>query len=137
MCSRPSGRKGTNQITFEIEKAGTAAKLVLRPDVESLAANGRDVAQVELNVTDKDGTLVPEAGNKVACAISGPARIIGLENGDTSSTENYGTKSRSAYQGRLMIYVQALKAAGETKLTVSSLGLVGATITLPVLEPHR
>ncbi len=100
------GTKGRKQVTFELKKAGAAAKLVLRPDVEQLAADGRDVAQIELNVADKDGTLVPEAGNPIACSINGSARIIGLENGDTSSTENYNTKSRRAFQGRLMIYVQ-------------------------------
>ena len=85
-----------------------------------------------MNVADKDGTLVPDAGNQITCTLTGPARIMGLENGDPSSTENYGTKSRSAFQGRLMIYVQSLRKAGEAKLTVSSPGLEGASITLPV-----
>jgi beta-galactosidase len=126
------GTKGKRQVTFELKKAGPAAKLVLRPDVERLAADGRDLAQIELNVTDKDGTLAPDAGNPIACSITGPARIIGLENGDTASTENYNTKSRRAFQGRLMIYVQSLKTAGEAKLTVSSPGLEAASVTLPV-----
>lgn len=130
------GTKGPKQVAFELKPAGAAAKLVLRPDVTCLAADGRDVAQIELNVADKDGTLVSDADNLIACAVAGPARIIGLENGNTLSTENYNTKSRSTYQGRLMIYVQSLKAAGDAKLTVTSPGLEGASITFPVSEPR-
>ena len=50
------GTKGGKQATYELKKAGAAAKLVLQPDVQKLAADGRDVAQIEVNVTDKDGT---------------------------------------------------------------------------------
>src|SRR5262249_5442295 len=110
------GRKGNSEAVFELKKAGAAAKLAIKPDVTSLAANGRDVAQVEIDVTDTDGTLVPEATNRVTCAITGPGRILGIENGDIRSTEDYSSMSRQAYQGRLMIYLRAGKSAGELKL---------------------
>ncbi len=126
------GTKGGKQVAFELKKAGAAAKLVLQPDVKGLSADGRDVAQIELNVADQEGTRVPEASNLVACSLTGPARIIGIENGNTFSTENYKSLSRSTYQGRLMIYVQSLRTPGEAKLTVSTPNLEGATITLPV-----
>jgi len=126
------GTKGGKQVAFELKKAGAAAKLVLQPDVKSLSADGRDVAQIELNVTDQEGTCVTEASNLVACSLIGPARIIGIENGNTFSTENYKSLSRSTYQGRLMIYVQSLRTPGEARLTVSTPNLDSATITLQV-----
>ncbi|MGO9111360.1 MAG: glycoside hydrolase family 2 TIM barrel-domain containing protein [Thermoguttaceae bacterium] len=126
------GTQGGKQVTFELKKASIAARVMLRPDVKRLVANGRDVAQIEVNVTDKDGALAPDAGNLIACAVSGPARIIGIENGNTSSTEDYKVMSRSVYQGRMMIYVQSLKTAGDAKLSVSAPSLEGSSITLPV-----
>jgi hypothetical protein len=126
------GTKGRKQVTYELKKAGAAAKLVLRPDVKALAADGRDVAQIEVNVTDKDGTREPDAARVTSCDITGPARIIGIENGNTFSPERYDKTWRTAYQGRLLIYVQSLKTPGEAKLTVSSTGLDGAAITLPI-----
>ena len=126
------GTKGTATATFELKKAGAAARLVLLPDVASLLADGRDVAQIELDVTDKDGTLVPDAGNKIDCTISGSARIIGIENANLSGTEDNKGLSHSVYQGRMLIYVQALKSPGEAKLTVATPDLQGASITLPI-----
>ena len=126
------GTKGRKQVTYELKKAGAAAKLVLQPDVQKLAADGRDVAQIELDVTDKDGTRVPDNANVISCGIIGPARIIGIENGNTNSPERYVKTWRTAYNGRLLIYVQSLKTPGEAKLTVSSSGLDGASVFLPV-----
>jgi beta-galactosidase len=126
------GAKGDKQVTFVLTKAGTGAKLKLLPDVEGMVADSRDVAQIEVNVTDTAGTLAADAGNIVACAVTGPARIIGIENGDTRSTEDYKSRSRSVLHGRMMIYVQSLKTAGTAKLTVSSPNLKEASITLPV-----
>jgi hypothetical protein len=126
------GTKGGKQVTYELKKAGAAAKLVLHPDVNKLTADGRDVAQIEVDVTDKDGTRVLDNANVVACDVSGPARIIGIENGNTNSPERYDRRWRTAYQGRLIVYLQSLKSPGEAKLTVSSTGLEGAAITLPV-----
>ena len=100
--------------------------------MEALAANGRDVVQIEVDVADKDGTLVPDAANVVTCAVTGPARIIGIENGNTNSTESYKALSHSAYQGRMLIYVQSLKTAGEARLTVSAPGLEGVSVMLQV-----
>ncbi len=129
------GTKGGKQVTYELKKAGAAAKLVLRPYVRSvgvLATHNLD--QIEVEVTDKDGTRVPDNANVISCDITGPARIIGIENGNTFSPEDYVKTWRTAFQGRLMIYVQSLKTPGEAKLTVSSTGLEGATITLPVRQ---
>ncbi len=128
------GTKGRQQVTYELKKANAAAKLVLHPDVNKLAADGRDVAQIEVDVTGKDGTRVPDNANVISCDITGPARIIGIENGNTFSPEDYVKTWRTAFQGRLMIYVQSLKTPGEAKLTVSSTGLEGATMTLPVRQ---
>ena len=75
---------------------------------------------------------MPDNANVVACAVSGPARIIGIENGNTNSPERYDRTWRTAYNGRLLIYVQSLKTPGEAKLTVSSSGLDGASVFLPV-----
>ena len=130
------GKKGTATATFELKKAGPAAKLVLLPDVAKLQADGRDVAQIELDVADQNGTLVPDAANKIDCTITGPARIIGIENANLSGTENYKDLSHSVYQGRMLIYVQALKSSGTATLTVATPDLTGAAITLPVRKPN-
>jgi beta-galactosidase len=126
------GKKGNATVNFELVKPEAAARLVLLPDVKSLRADGRDWAQIELQVADRNGTLVANAPSQVACTVTGPARIRGIESGDIRTTEPYSATTRTTYQGRLMIYVQSQRAAGNATLTVSAPQLEGATVTLPV-----
>jgi beta-galactosidase len=90
------------------------------------------VSQIEVDVTDKEGVLVPDAGNLIACSVTGPGRIIGIENGNLNSTEGYKGLSHSVYRGRMLIYVQSLKSSGDFKLIVSSPNLESSSVTLAV-----
>ncbi|HZZ26890.1 MAG TPA: hypothetical protein VFE46_02690 [Pirellulales bacterium] len=90
----------TETVSFELHKAGAPAKLMLKPDVTNLKAGGRDVAQIEVDVTDKEGVLVPDAKNTIACTLTAPGRIIGIENGNLNGTEDNQSPSHSVYQGR-------------------------------------
>ena len=126
------GKKGSVTTSFELTKAGPAAKIALQPDVLSLKAGGRDLAQIEVDVCDNAGVLVPEAENLITCAVIGPGRIIGIENGNLGSTESYQSQSHQVYQGRMLVYLQSLKTAGEIQLTASAPNLEESKITLPV-----
>lgn len=126
------GKKGSGVTTFELRKAGTAAKLAVLADVKMLKSDGRDVAQIEVDVTDGTGTLVADGAHPLTCTVSGAGRLLGMENGDIRSTEPYKNSTRSTYQGRMMVYVQSLKQAGELKVTLAAPNLAGAALTLPV-----
>ena len=101
------GKKGAAEAAFELRKAEGPSQIALTSDVTALKSDGQDVAQIEVEVTDKHGTLVPDASNLVECIISGPGRILGIENADLQSTEDYKATSRHVYQGRMRIYVQS------------------------------
>ena len=127
------GKKGDQTVAFELKKAGTPVRLEAHADVERLKGDGRDVAEIEVDASDKDGTMAADAGNKVLCKVTGPARIIGIENGDLNGTDPYKSDSRSLYQGRMKVYVQATKGNGEVKLEFATAdGLAPASVTLPV-----
>lgn len=126
------GKKGSSTVTFELHASGPASKLVLEPDVKSLRPNGRDVAQIELVVTDQQGNRVLDAQNPITCAITGPGRILGIENGNLNTTEDSKALTRSTFQGRALIYVQSLHAPGDLHLTVTApnLATTAASITV-------
>jgi hypothetical protein len=126
------GHKGDARITFDLDHSGPPAKLTLHSDVQSLASADDDgIAQIELDVVDANGTLVPTAAPLINCTITGPARLLGIENGNIRSTESEQASSHSAYHGRMMIYLQSLKTPGEITLTVSAPNLDNAAISLP------
>ncbi len=126
------GKKVTATTTFELTKPGPASKLTLKSDVAFLDRSQNRVAQIEVDVTDNLGTLVPDASQLIRCDLTGPGRILGIENGDVSSTEDYQAPSHSVYQGRMLVYVQSRAGAGEIKLAISSPNLAAANVTLPV-----
>ena len=55
-----------------------------------------------------------------------------IEIGDLRSTESYQAPMHSVYQGRMLIYVQCQKSAGEIHLAASSPKIGGAEIRLSV-----
>ncbi len=124
------GKHAEAVTEFELYKAESASQLALKADITALKADGRDVAQIEVTVTDNHGTLVPDASNLVECAVSGPGRILGIENADLQSTEDYKATSRHVYQGRLRIYVQSRKIGGKINLDVSASGLKAASMSI-------
>lgn len=157
------GKKAGREVcAFELRKPGEAKKLMIMPDVATLAADGQDVAQIEVQVTDAEGNLVnnsvaqtsgtaarvvpaatggrrgrfqapPNNAPPITCALSGPGRIMGIENGDQRSHEDYQGSVHKPYQGRMLVYVQARRGEqGEITLAVSSPGLEGASVKLAV-----
>lgn len=89
------------------ETTGAPAKLVLTADKPSLIADGEDTIVVACEVQDAQGRVVPTAMNEVQFNVSGPARIIGVGNGDPSSHEPDRSTKRSAFNGLCMVLVQS------------------------------
>jgi hypothetical protein len=125
-------KKGNETVSFELRQAGAAAKLAIVPDVTTLKADRRDVAQIELDVTDAAGVWVQNASVPVTCQLTGPGKILGIESGNLNTTEAYPSMTRTTYQGRLMIYVESEEKAGELELTVTSPNLLSGIVKLPV-----
>ncbi len=69
-----------------------------------------DVARLEIEVTDEDGHLVTLADNEITCHITGPARLLGLENGNIRDTDSKTDNRCRAHAGRLVAYVAAVPA---------------------------
>jgi beta-galactosidase len=74
--------------------------------------------------------VVPGAENEVAFAIQGEGRIIGVDNGNPLSHEDYKATKRKAYNGACLAIVQSTAKPGQIQLTASSPGLKAGSITL-------
>ena len=118
----------------KVETTGDAAQIQLTPDHKTINADGEDVAVFTVSALDAQGRMVPLAQNKIAFAIEGSGKIIGVGNGDPASHEPdtfVGQAapqwSRSLFNGLAQIIVQSTKDAGEIKLTATADGLTPAT----------
>lgn len=116
---------GRDRCEFVLKTAGPAARIVLSPDVTHLSADGKDVCHVEFEVVDEQGICVPDAGHEITFNVNGPARIIGIENGDLNSLDDPKDNVHKAYRGRGLVILQAAREPGRVRLTARAEGLAG------------
>jgi beta-galactosidase len=74
--------------------------------------------------------MAPTAGNEVAFALEGEGKIIGLDNGDTLSHEDYQSNRRKAFNGLCLAIVQSTGKPGQIRVTASSPGLKPGSVTV-------
>jgi beta-galactosidase len=124
-------KNGQLAITERRETTGQPAKLVLRPNRNTIAADGEDIASVTVEVHDSQGRIVPTAENKIQFKLRGDGKIIGVGNGDPSCHEAdkphlSAMAERSNFNGLCLALIQATKEAGTIYLEASAEGLESA-----------
>jgi beta-galactosidase len=129
------GSKG-GQVVLVVkrETTGPAARIELVADRPRIAADGEDLAVVEVHVADAAGRLVPVADDEITFRVSGSGKLIGVGNGDPSSHEPDKGESRRAFNGLCVALVQATKTAGEIQVEATAPGLASGTLTV-VCDP--
>lgn len=142
-------RDGREIARCAIETTGPAAQLRLLPHQPRLRANREDVTAIAVQVRDADDRLVPTAANEVTFQCSGPARILGVGNGDPSSHEPdtfvlspEGSEStvwkRRAFNGLAQLILQASGTPGEIRVTASAEGIPPTVLRIQSESaPHR
>jgi len=125
-------RDGQIVAQEEIRTAGVPAAIALKCDKAALSSGARGVAQIEVTILDAEANLVPTADNAVTFDVQGPARIIGVDNGDPSSHESYQGNARLAFNGRALAIVQAGKTPGHVTVTAKAEGLRDASVEFDV-----
>lgn len=120
--------------TTEQRSFGDAAEIVLKPDKDTLRADGEDLLFVEINTRDQEGTFVANSRSRVHVSVTGAGRLVGLDNGDSTDFEQYKGTSRRLFSGRLLAIIAAKTEAGEVQLEVTSPGLTPAALTIPAVE---
>jgi beta-galactosidase len=111
---------GSVVATDTVKTAGAATKLALTPDRASIAADGHDLAYVEIDLVDAQGVVVPKANNTIAVAVSGPGILVGLDAGDSTNHDSYKGTSHAAFSGKLMAIIQSTATAGTVTVTATS-----------------
>ncbi len=119
-------RGGQNVLTVEQNTTGEPAAIRLTADRPQIGAHWDDLSHVTVEIVDGHGRVVPTADNEVIFALSGPGRILGLDNGDPVSHQSYQGDRRKAYFGRALALVQSNGQPGTLRLSASSPSLTGA-----------
>lgn len=128
--------KNKGKIVAEIKctTASKAAKIGLKTNRTMLQANQTDVVRVEVAISDANGNFVPTANNTVNFKVSGPAKIIGVENGDILDMNPHKVNYRNAFNGKCLLILQTTDISGEIEITATSEGLQEETIRISSVE---
>ena len=106
-----------------IRTAGSPAQVRLTPDRREIAADGRDLSYVTVEILDKDGNLCPDADNLVKFEVKGSGFIAGVDNGSQTSMERFKDNKRKAFYGKCMLVVQNNGKAGRISVRAVAEGL--------------
>lgn len=114
-----------------VKTAGKPAKLQLTADRSTIAADGSDLAFITVSLTDKNGTLCPDADHSLEFKVTGAATFNSVCNGDATSLEVFTEPTMKLFHGQLVVVVQASTAPGKATLTVRDKN-TGIRATLPI-----
>ena len=109
-------KNGKRILTKTIETTKAAAKVVLKADRPQIAADGPDMAIVNIELHDQKGRFVPNACPVLTFCLEGDANIIGCGNGDPSylgsdhpDKQPCHAFSIPAFNGRAQVLIQSGK----------------------------
>lgn len=125
-------QKGKPVRVDAIRTAGTPSQIRLTPDRTVMAADGRALTFVTVEVTDKDGIVCPWAEDDLFFTVDGPATIAGVDNGCPYSTERFQANHRKAYFGKCLVVLRSGENAGTVTLKVQGYNLQPAQTQVSV-----
>lgn len=101
---------------------GDSYRITAKADKETLYANGEDLIFIEISTEDKDGYPVENASDYVKVAVKGAARLVGLDNGDSTDFDPYKGTIRKLFNGKLLAII-ASKAyqAGDIEVSIEGI----------------
>jgi hypothetical protein len=95
-----------------IQTSGSPAVIKCNSKTDNLK-NKLDVGLIEIKITDLDGNIAVLADNEIRCKISGPGKLLGLENASSDATEDFNDNVHRCINGKLLAYIQATENSGE------------------------
>ena len=130
-------KNGKRILTKTIETTKAAAKVVLKADRHQIAADGQDMAIVNIELHDQKGRFVPNACPVLTFCLEGDANIIGCGNGDPSylgsdhpDKQPCHTFSIPAFNGRAQVLIQSGKLPSTVTLKCTADGLKYGLLTI-------
>jgi len=124
-------KDGKQWTADSVKTAGPAEKLLLTPDRNTIANDGKDLSFLTLTVADNDSQLVPRSMNPIHFEISGPGEIVATDNGDPTDMTAFPSNDRKAFNGLALVIIRAKPGQNEPIIvTAKSDGLQDAQATV-------
>jgi beta-galactosidase len=120
------------ESTVRTTGPATALGLEIHPsfDARKIPADGQFALPITVFALDSQSRRVPTANNFVEFSVQGPAKILGVGNGDPTCHEPDKAQSRSLFNGLAQVILRTALSPGPIRLTAKSPGVDSATLSL-------
>ena len=105
-------------------------QISLTPDRFVMNADPNDMIFLTIETLDAKGHPVENAVDYVTVRIEGPARLLGLDNGDSTDYDEYKTNTRKLFSGKLLAVIASTGKAGDIRVVASGEGLKECQVLL-------
>ena len=123
------GKEVTKDI---LHTHGPLEKIQLKTDRQTLSANQYDVVRVELQLADAKGFPVVTDDRTVTFEVTGPAGLLGVDNGWEKSVQFNQTNSLQTWQGRALLLLQSKDEVGEITVKARSGDVISPTVQVKI-----
>ena len=118
-----------------VKTTGDAIQLTANADRSEIAADGKDLSFITVQVSDDDGLLVPRSNNLIKFSIEGPGEIVATDNGDQTDMRAFPSHERNAFNGLALVIVRAKPGkTGSFKVIAESDSVNKATVTITIVR---
>lgn len=97
-----------------------------------LLSDGNDLAFVTVSAADRNGHPVENARNRIKATVTGGARLIGTDNGDSTDPDGYKSDCRRLFSGKLLLILMSNGVPEDAHICVCDAEGREASITIPV-----
>ena len=109
------GKDGKETARFGIQSSKKPHALA----IEGIEKVG-NLWHLTVRVVDEDGVPVLLSDNEITCTVSGPAKLLGLESGNSRDTSDRRGNKQRVHNGRLLAYVEVSDGEGPVKISFTS-----------------
>ena len=126
-------KNGREWARDTVVTTGPAVRLDMAAETSAVAADGEDIAYVNVCVKDKDGHVVPRTRHRVKFSVEGPGFVLATDNGYEADMSDFHRSEHEVFNGWVQALVRA-KRGGTGTLTVTATceGLESATVRIDV-----
>ncbi|MBC7845317.1 MAG: glycoside hydrolase family 2 protein [Flavobacterium sp.] len=121
----------------EFKSAGKPAKIIITKSNPTLANNWDDVSFVTATIVDEKGTRCANADNLIKFTITNSGKIIGVDNGNIISHDNYQSPERHAFAGKAIAIVKAAQDTGKIEIKATAEGLEAGSIIIEIVPEKK
>ena len=106
--------------------------ITLSPEQTIINANGKDLAYINISLTDENGEIKPAADKKITLSVEGSGTLIGYGSANPYTEETFNRTTHETYYGRAQAVLRTGFEKGSIKVKAACNGMESKEIVLKI-----